>query len=380
MKKTILIIGLLGIAYTATYAQASKVMAAYNYLADYQTYKDGKDLVSAKEAIDAAAENETTSLQGKTWYYKGMVYYMMSKDSLLNKTSNTYLEEAQKGFEKALSIDDKKFKDRKEAVNYVKAISADVFNRGVDAYQNQDYEQAYNDFSAMKSLNKTLKDNNVEPVVPTEKVMLNIASAAEAGGMTKKAIIAYTEVLEVNDDVNTYRFLASLYTKEGNKEKAMETLDAAAKKYPENADVVIDQLNIFITDGKLDQAIGKIDKAIELQPDNDMLYFIKGNAYDKSGDMDNAIVQYEKAIKINPKNDKALYNAGAMYFLGANKYIEQMNALSYKQEKEYNELNEKRKGMYLKAKPYFEKVLEIAPEDDASKRALFKINSALETK
>ncbi|MEZ4929427.1 MAG: hypothetical protein R2777_05390 [Chitinophagales bacterium] len=47
-----------------------------------------------------------------------------------------------------------------------------------------------------------------------------------------------------------------------------------------------------------------------------------------------------------------------------------MNALSYKQEKEYNELNEKRKGMYLKAKPYFEKVLEIVCDDDAVQKSI----------
>jgi tetratricopeptide (TPR) repeat protein len=120
-----------------------------------------------------------------------------------------------------------------------------------------------------------------------------------------------------------------------------------------------------------------LDKAIELQPENDMLYFVKGNAYDKSGDMDKAIVQYQKAIEINPKNDKALYNAGAMYFLGANKYIEEMNELNYNETKRYNELNALRKEMYLTAKPYFERVLEIIPDDEASKKALFKINSAL---
>ena len=158
----------------------------------------------------------------------------------------------------------------------------------------------------------------------------------------------------------------------------MKVLDDAALAHPENADIIIDQLNYFIEDGKLTDAIDKLDKAIELQPENDMLYFVKGNAFDKNGDVEKAIIEYENAIRINPKNDKALYNAGAMYFLGANKYITEMNELGYKEVTKYNELDAKRKEKYLKAKPYFESVLEIFPDDEASKKALYKINSALE--
>jgi tetratricopeptide (TPR) repeat protein len=174
--------------------------------------------------------------------------------------------------------------------------------------------------------------------------------------------------------------LAALLKKTGFKEKAMSVLDNAALAHPENADIIIDQLNYYIEDGKLADAIDKLDRAIELQPENDMLYFVKGNAYDKNGDNEMAIVEYENAIRINPENDKALYNAGAMYFLGANKFITEMNDLGYKEVTKYNELDAKRKEMYLKAKPYFEKVLVIFPEDDASSKALFKINAALDKK
>ena len=65
------------------------------------------------------------------------------------------------------------------------------------------------------------------------------------------------------------------------------------------------------------------------------------------------------------------------FFLGANKFIKEMNDLDYNETTKYNELNAKRREMYLTAKPYFEKVLELIPEDVASKKALFKINSAL---
>lgn len=375
-------IGLLGLVLVVSvqlsFAQASKVMAAYNYLEEYKLSKDGEDLVEAKAAIDAAVENDVTAIQGKTWFYKGMIYQMLSKDALLSKTDPEFTGKALASFEKALSLNDSKFRNTEDALNYMRAISADIFNSGVEKYQNKDFVGAYRDFYSMKAINNTLTKNKVDLVVDTERTVSNAASAAEQADMIPEAIASYEELLTFSKDANNYRFLAQLYKKSGDKVKAMKILDDAALAHPENADIIIDQLNYFIEDGKLTDAIDKLDKAIALQPENDMLYFVKGNAYDKNGDVEKAIVEYENAIKINPKNDKALYNAGAMYFLGANKYITEMNALGYKEVTKYNELDAKRKEMYLKAKPYFEKVLLLLPEDDASKKALFKINSALE--
>ena len=116
----------------------------------------------------------------------------------------------------------------------------------------------------------------------TERCVSNAAASAEAAGLLPEAIAAYEDLLTMTDDANNYVFLSRLYKKTGDKEKAMATLDMAADKFPENAEVVIEQLNYFIEDNNIEGAIDKIDKAIELQPENDMLYFIKGNAYDKS--------------------------------------------------------------------------------------------------
>lgn len=377
MKKLLFLGASILFAVHVSYAQASKVMAAFNYMEEYQLSNDGNDLVEAKEAIDKAAENESTSIQGKTWYYRGMIYQLLAGDEMLSQTDDTYLMTAFQSFDKSLSLEDKKFRNSEEALMYIRAISSNVFNSGADAYQNGNYAKAYRDFNAMKEINEALEKFGGELVVETPRCVSNAAASAEAAQMIPEAIMTYEELLTMSDEANNYIFLSRLYKREGDKEKAMTTLDTAAEKYPENAEVVIEQLNYYIEDNNLEGAIDKLDKAIELQPENDMLYFVKGNAYDKSGDMDKAIVEYQKAIEINPKNDKALYNAGAMYFLGANKYIEEMNELNYNETKRYNELNSLRKEMYLTAKPYFERVLEIIPDDEASKKALFKINSAL---
>ncbi len=359
-------------------AQSGKVMTAINYIADYNTTKNSDDLITAKEAIDEASKNEITAVQGKTWYYKGIVYNLMSRDSLLSQVNPNYVDTSFSSFQKALSLDDKKFRNKKDALMYIKSISADVFNSGVDAYKENNFEKAYYQFMKTEKINNYLSENGSDLIVDNRKILSYAGSVADAAKMSKEAIIVYTRLLEDTPTVDVYRRLSMMYKLDGNKEKALSVLEGAEKEFPDNVDLVIDELNIYIEDNKLTEAIDKIDKAIRLQPENDMLYFIKGNAYDKSGDMDKAIVEYERAIKLNPKNDKALYNAGAMYFLGANKYIELMNDLDYNDTEKYNEYNNKRKELYLKARPYFEKVLELSPDDEATKKAIFKIDSALE--
>lgn len=360
-------------------AQASKVMAATNYLNDYlQSDKPNpENLISAKEAIDLASAHEKTSEQGKTWYTKGLIAITMYNDSSFIDFPDDFALETLSSFQKALDLNDKKFRDEKKLMQYALKLSTDVFNAGVDAYSKENFVRAYKSFTFMKNVNSFLKANKQDIAVETKVALSNAAQVAEQAGLTQEAILAYEDLLQYDNSVVNYRLLANLYKAENDFDKSLEVLEQAAETHPDDADVMIDQLNIFIGLDRLGEALEIIDKAIELQPDNDMLYYVKGTAYDGAGETDKAVIEYEKAVEINPENTRALYNAGAMYFNSANEYIEQMNELSLSEQKKYDELNKKRLDLYKKAKPFFERILEIEPEDDAAKRALTKINSSL---
>lgn len=376
---TTLVIFMLTLISVELNAQASKVMAATNYLSDYQQSDNPnpENLISAKEAIEAAAQHENTSQQGKTWYTKGLISVAMLNDSSFTDFPDDFASEALTSFQKALDLNDKKFRDEKKLMQYALKLSTDVFNAGVDAYSKENFVRAYESFTFMKEVNTFLESNGQDIAVETKVALSNAAQAAEQAGLTKEAIAAYEDLLVYDKSVINYRLLANLYKEEQNFDKSLEILSKAANEHPEDADVMIDQLNIYIGLDRLGEALEIIDKAIELQPENDMLYYVKGTAYDGAGKTEKAVEQYEKAVEINPDNTRALYNAGAMYFNSANKYIEQMNELSLSEQKKYDELNAKRIDLYKKAKPFFERILEIDPEDDAASRALTKINSSL---
>ena len=48
-------------------AQSTKVQTAWRQLQDYESSKDVSSLMKAKEAIDLAANNESTKESAKTW-------------------------------------------------------------------------------------------------------------------------------------------------------------------------------------------------------------------------------------------------------------------------------------------------------------------------
>lgn len=376
---TTLLIFMLTLISVELNAQASKVMAATNYLSDYQQSEnpDPENLIKAKEAIDAAIANENTGVQGKTWYTRGLITLSMLGDTSFTNFPDNFAKETLSSFQKAMELNDKKFRDTDKLLQYALKLSTDVFNGGVDAYSKENYVKAYESFLFMKDVNSFLEENKQNIVVETKVALSNAAQAAEQAKLSSEAIDAYNELLKYDNSVINYRLLANLYKEAKNFDKSLETLDKAAEAHPDDADLMIDQLNIYIGLDRLGEAIDLIDKAIELQPDNDMLYYVKGTAFDGAGEIDKALEQYEKAVEINPENTRALYNAGAMYFNKANIYIEEMNKLSLNEQKKYDELNSKRLELYKKAKPFFERIIEIDPEDDAASRALTKINSSL---
>lgn len=379
LKLTTILVFMLSLLSLETNAQASKVMAATNYLNDYmQSDKPNpENLVNAKEAIDLAVNHENTSLQGKTWYTRGLIAITMFNDSSFVDFPDDFAKRTLESFKKALELNDKKFRDEKKLHQYALKLSTDVFNAGVDAYSKENFVRAYKSFAFMEDVNKFLEANNQNIAVETKVALSNAAQAAEQAGLKDEAIDAYENLLVYDNDVLNYRLLANLHKEKEDFDEALNVLTKAAEVHSEDADLMIDQLNIYIGLDRLSEALEIIDKAIELQPENDMLYYVKGTAYDGAGETTKAVEQYEKAVEINPENTRALYNAGAMYFNSANEYIEQMNKLGLSEQKKYDELNKKRKDLYKKAKPFFERILEIEPEDDAAKRALTKINSSL---
>ena len=76
MKRLFIGVIILGTSF-AVNAQGAKVLNAYNYMND-------NELLKAKAEIEPAIEHPKTKETAKTWYYRGLIYENIYKNSFAN--------------------------------------------------------------------------------------------------------------------------------------------------------------------------------------------------------------------------------------------------------------------------------------------------------
>ena len=116
-----------------------------------------------------------------------------------------------------------------------------------------------------------------------------------------------------------------------------------------------------------EQAKMDFQEAIKLNPDDTQIQIDYATIYYRNND----IVTYQKLIEgileKDSNNAQLQYNVGFLLLNDDAKIVEEINA-NLKNIKKYDELNAKRKAMFLKALPYFERAhqLDVANEDTKS--------------
>ncbi|NNC96191.1 MAG: tetratricopeptide repeat protein [Chitinophagales bacterium] len=382
MKKLLTTLLMISAGIMLSQAQSSKVMSAMNYY-DYWI-NEGRiiNLDKSKKNINAASKNEKTALLGKTWFWKGIIYQEIAgTPEMADTMKKDPLGVALASYKKAATMEDKKFKapDRDKSFLQVDNIGMMIFDKGFQNYENGNFQEAYKGFMDSREIILFLESNGRTSLNPNKDNALKNASLAAANGkMVEKELETYQIRLdEGEDNPLLYKAIADKYIEQGKTDMAKEFIAKGLEKYPSDIDLMIEDLNFYLQEDKLEEAIEKLEKAAELDSDNEELLFVLGTAYDKTDDRASAEEAYERALEANPEHFKSLFNLGALYFNKAVKLNEEMNNLSYKQQEKYDELLEERNMLFRKAKPFFEKALEINPEEVALERELKRIKSAL---
>ena len=117
-----------------------------------------------------------------------------------------------------------------------------------------------------------------------------------------------------------------------------------------------------------------LDEAIATSPDNALYYYVKGDIYlNQKKDQEQALAMYSKAIEIKPDYTDALYMSGFVYFNRAKDISEKINDLPGNKVKEYEALKKDQKELFKQSLPYFEKALEVSPDDVDTLKALREV-------
>lgn len=115
----------------------------------------------------------------------------------------------------------------------------------------------------------------------------------------------------------------------------------------------------------------KIDfvEAIALNPDDIQMQINYASIFYFNNDITTYQKLTEAILAKDPNNAQLQYNVGFLLLNDDAKIVEEINA-NLKNQKKYDELNNKRKAMFMKALPYFEKAYQLDITNEETKKTL----------
>lgn len=351
-------------------AQKSKVTGAQNYLTS------GK-LDQAKETIDLGIQNEKCVEYAKAYLVKGKVYQAIFESPLpaYKKLSENPLDVAFDAYMKALELDEKGRMEKPIKAQMTNMIP-DYTNEAVNLYNKGDFSGALAAFERVLEIEamEMFKEN---ATIDTA-VIFNAGMTAQKSDQLEKAAKYYKQSIEYSyGGAKTYASLAKVLNDSGNKEEGVKYLHKGFELFPNDSWMLVELINYYMLGGEPEKAADYLDKAIELDPTNSSFYRAKGTLYEKTEEFAKAEEMYTKALSMDPEDFTSQYNLGLLKLNAA--ILKHKAANEIMDAKKYNEAIKAVYAEYETVIPYFEKVLEMQPDEKNSmitlKELYFKLRN-----
>ncbi len=339
---------------------------------------EGK-LDEAKANIDAAINNEKMQNDGKTWYYRGLIYASIdttSNETYKNLDPNAF-QVALEAFQKAEELSKGKGYFTQDAMGLPQTKEQQMafwanthVNKGADQYQQEEFEAAVESFEKVsKILEKDTLGN------------LYAGFAANSSEQYDKAIEHFNAYLENGGtSSDPVKLMNNIYVQKGDKEKALEVVRMGKQKFPQDPDFPKLEIGALIELNRIDEAKAGLEEAIKTEPDNKILHFYLGFANQNLGNIDVAKKNYEDALKLDPQYFEAQFYLARLMYAEAAAIKKQMADLgiSADDKKKRFELDKVLVEKLRVALPYWEKAEKINPNDQDVLDALYSIYGDLD--
>ncbi|MEQ9304887.1 MAG: hypothetical protein RJQ14_13345 [Marinoscillum sp.] len=342
--------------------------------------RESGELAEAKSIIDEAIVHEKTMDDGKTWYFRGLIYATIDTTSNadISSLSSNPMEEAMAAFNKAKEIDP-------EGKNYyttgefgipvlmdqqISGYYSHYYNKAVQAFQNKEFEDAVENFEYSYYIMP--EDTNA---------YTNAAYAAHNGELYDAAIKNYRAAIAAGSTSIDmyYNCLNILLSAKEDKEAALELAEEGLEQFPGDGTLSKNKINILIELGRIEEAKADLLSAIEAEPENAGLYFTLGVMYDELEESENAKEAYKGGIEVDPNHYESNFNYGVILINEANDVIKQNNNLgmSKADQKKSKELAPVIDEKLKTALPQWERIYEIKPSDKTAIETLGYIYNQL---
>lgn len=322
-------------AQKANVTDAALLMKKYNPMAGLEASKNL--LTKAKSFIDIAAVNTETAGSAKMHMYRGEIYFglievaAMESAATGTKPDEALLKEyeaiAKASFNKVL--EDPKKECIPDIQSFLNFRSNMYFNMGIKSYETRNFEMATQLFVGAIEVKSFLNEK-------------------------------YPDA-EVNAQLCLSRTVDSLL-KVKSFDKALELADFVNEAVPQNIDILILLVNIYLQKGDVIGSQKYLNEALALDPNNKQLYYVLGTAYmdlDENEKADNAL---SKALEIDPAYNDAQYQLGAHLYNWAAQLKKEAGQLP-ENDASYEPLMEKATAMQYRSLALLEKYIAVNPLD-----------------
>jgi Flp pilus assembly protein TadD len=393
MKKLTFLVVMLAFLANVSMAQNKERVNAFNYNKNAQGYittaeqlnkqnraeKAAKqmgfakiELQKAKTSIDLAAEHEETKNEARTWHYYGIVYYKIAAYPEFHDLDPEALDKSFAAFAKIPALDPEYANDRQnmfDIYQHIQSITSNYFNRGAVAYENGEYAEAIKCYLAAYNSMLVIGQQDNEALLIAAQIALYNAKEYE-----KTVEICNQLLAAQHESPKVYQYLAVAYSQMGNDEEMLKYINEGRAKFPEDDNLVNEQINAYLKLKREAEIIDQIKEMANKNNENSVYCLIIGTIYSNQEselyNVDSALVYYNRAIEVNPTDENAYINVGSMYIDKSAALINKANELPLDKFKEYDELIAEARVFDEKALPYVEKAYELVPGDDAIKQAL----------
>jgi hypothetical protein len=333
-------------------------------------YKKG-DLAKAKNLIEEASQNPTTSMEAKTWYYKGLINKDLYKSKETTYTNSEARITAIAAYLKCISFEKAEYKeDCKKAINY---LSSSMYNDAAKEMNAENYKAAFIDFE-----NYLATKAKTEPESIDTLAVFHAGYSAYMDKNYSKAIIYLNKANDLKyEDPLLYYFLGKSYWSISENPKAENTFLKGIQIYPSNKKLSHILINFYQETEKDAELEKLLSKEVQRDPGNAEYKLLLGATYEKLIISDTirkkeytqkARAIYSELLKAEPDNFKVNYNLALLYY---NEAVDRINRLDYDTDMiALDDIQQECKDLFKQALPYMEKAYSLSPKNKETLKGL----------
>ena len=378
MKRVLLTVALC-VAASASFAQTKVVNEA-------QSIAKGSnaDFGEARTLIKGALENPETKDDAKTWYVAGFIEDQQfnterAKQILGQQPNEPVMYEALYGilpyFQKAYELDQLPNEKGKVKPKYTKDIKSILsanhvylFNGGAYYFDKQEYKKAYDFFNQYVEISELPMFAGTQTAEKDSTFMTVQFYAAAAASLAKDSRLAIAALERAKNtpyrQYDVYQYLCYEYGEARTAQDSVmleKTFEEGMQVFPDSAFFLNNLINTYIYSNRNEKALEMLNVAIQKNPNDANLYNVMGRVYETGlKDYANAEKNFQIALEKDPNLTDALSNIGRIYYnQGVNKLSE---ANMINDSKKYQEELGMAKDLFKKALPYYKKAHEAEPE------------------